>query len=75
MEGSNNHYNCPIVTSYSENIKNNVEELRDESIRFMNPFLALDNLEKLKERLVQEIGKTFNIPDSEINLAAQRAWG
>ena len=22
---ANNHYNCPIVTSYSENIKNNVE--------------------------------------------------
>ena len=24
-----NHYNCPIVTSYAENIKNNVDELRD----------------------------------------------
>ena len=24
---ANNHYNCPIVTSYSENIKNNVEEI------------------------------------------------
>lgn len=27
VEDANNHYNCPIVTSYSENIKNNVEEL------------------------------------------------
>lgn len=27
MEGTNNHYNCPIVTSYAENIKNNMEEL------------------------------------------------
>ncbi|MBQ8597521.1 MAG: 2-hydroxyglutaryl-CoA dehydratase, partial [Lachnospiraceae bacterium] len=25
FEDANNHYNCPIVTSYSENIKNNVE--------------------------------------------------
>ncbi len=74
VEGANNHYNCPIVTSYSENIKNNVEELRDENIRFMNPFLPLDNLERLKERLIQELGGTFNIPDSEINLAAQKAW-
>ncbi len=24
-----NHYNCPIVTSYAENIKNNVDELKD----------------------------------------------
>ena len=29
-EGTNNHYNCPIVTSYAENIKNNVEELKTE---------------------------------------------
>ena len=24
--GAVNHYNCPIVTSYAENIKNNVDE-------------------------------------------------
>ena len=35
-----NHYNCPIVTSYAENIKNNVDELQDDSITFRNPFLA-----------------------------------
>ncbi len=29
-----NHYNCPIVTSYAENIKNNVDELQDDSITF-----------------------------------------
>ena len=28
VEDANNHYNCPIVTSYGENIKNNIEELR-----------------------------------------------
>ena len=37
---SNNHYNCPIVTSYAENIKNNIDELKDGSIRFENPFLS-----------------------------------
>ncbi len=25
---ANNHYNCPIVTSYAENIKNNIEECK-----------------------------------------------
>ena len=29
---ANNHYNCPIVTSYAENIKNNIDELRDGDI-------------------------------------------
>ena len=31
---ANNHYNCPIVTSYPENIKNNIDELRDDSDPF-----------------------------------------
>lgn len=31
---ANNHYNCPIVTSYSENIKNNVEEITSGQMRF-----------------------------------------
>ena len=74
VAGTNNHYNCPIVTSYSENIKNNVEDLREKGITYMNPFLPLDNVEKLKERLVDVIGKPFNIPESEINLAAQKAY-
>ena len=35
---SNNHYNCPIVTSYAENIKNNVEDITSGKVRFYNPF-------------------------------------
>ncbi len=30
-EGAGNHYNCPIVTSYGENIKNNVDAARFQS--------------------------------------------
>ncbi len=40
-----NHFNCPIVTSYAENIKNNVEELKENNIRFLNPFMAFTNEE------------------------------
>ena len=42
-EGTNNHYNCPIVTSYAENIKNNVEELKTENIDFRNPFMSFES--------------------------------
>ncbi|MFQ7582562.1 MAG: acyl-CoA dehydratase activase-related protein [Pilosibacter sp.] len=38
-------FNCPIVTSYAENIKNNVEELGTENVRFLNPFMAFTNEE------------------------------
>ena len=37
------HYNCPIVTSYGENIKNNVEELQDGKIKYQNPFLSFES--------------------------------
>ena len=39
-EKADNHYNCPIVISYSEVLKNNVEELKD--IKFLNPFLPFE---------------------------------
>ena len=43
VEGAGNHYNCPIVTSYGENIKNNVEELQDGKIKYQNPFLSFES--------------------------------
>lgn len=58
-----NHYNCPIVTSYAENIKNNVDELKDPSIKFMNPFMAFTTEAILTDRLV-EVFK--DIPAEEI---------
>ncbi len=36
--GGDNHYNCPVVATYSEVIKNSVPELRADDITFMNPF-------------------------------------
>ncbi len=41
-EKADNHYNCPIVISYSEVLKNNVEELKHNDIKFLNPFLPLE---------------------------------
>ncbi len=54
-----NHYNCPMVTSYAENIKNNMEELEENHIRFLNPFMAFTNEEVLTEQLVKEFLKEF----------------
>ena len=74
MEGTNNHYNCPIVTSYAENIKNNMEELATEHINFMNPFLALDNEEALKSRLFEELEAQYHLTADEINHAVDKAY-
>ena len=74
MEGTNNHYNCPIVTSYAENIKNNMEELATENINFMNPFLALDNEEALKSRLFEELEAQYHLTVDEVNHAVDKAY-
>ncbi len=50
---SPNHYNCPIVTSYSENIKNNMDEIIKGDIRFENPFLSFESLKIVSDELVK----------------------
>jgi len=71
IDKTNNHYNCPIVTSYAENIKNNVEELITEHIDFRNPFLSFENEEILAKRLREEFP---NIPKAEVTAAVSAAW-
>ncbi len=69
-----NHYNCPIVTSYGENIKNNIEELRDDKIKYQNPFISLESEEILTKRLVDFFRKENGIPAAEIKAAAHEGW-
>ncbi len=69
IQDSDNHYNCPIVTSYPENIKNNVEEIRD--IDFKNPFFSLNDKHVLIRRLIEEFPQ---IPHGEIVTALELAW-
>ena len=71
---ANNHYNCPIVTSYSENIKNNVDEITLGQIKFLNPFMAFTSEEILSEQLVACFSKEFDIAESEIRNAVSEGW-
>ena len=71
---ANNHYNCPIVTSYAENIKNNVEEIVNGDVRFLNPFMAMTNKETLAKQLVKVFDKEFGIASKEINEVVDAAW-
>lgn len=71
VEGANNHYNCPIVTSYSENIKNNVEEIGRGEVRFQNPFLNFRDPKTIADVLVREFPE---IPSKEVRNAVAAAW-
>lgn len=71
FDGAVNHYNCPIVTSYAENIKNNVDELDNPGIRFDNPFLALTTETVLADELVKHFS---DIPEKEVRSAIHAGW-
>ena len=74
--GAGNHYNCPIVTSYPEVLRNNVDQLRqDESIFFMNPFLPIYDKDRLAVRLYEEMTKKFpKLTKKQITEAVEEAW-
>ncbi|MDD7609927.1 MAG: acyl-CoA dehydratase activase, partial [Spirochaetales bacterium] len=74
--GAGNHYNCPIVTSYPEVLRNNVDQLRqDPSILYMDPFLPIYDKERLKERLCEELLPKFSLlTPNQICDAVEKAW-
>lgn len=69
-----NHYNCPIVVSYPENLKNNVESIARNKVRFIRPFMAFTNEKTVSQRLASVCWSEWNIPDSEVRMAVHRAW-
>lgn len=71
FDEANNHYNCPIVTSYSENIKNNVEAIGRGEVAFKNPFMSF----KEPALILQSLEKEFpEIPADELKEAVDAAW-
>ena len=72
--GAQNHYNCPIVVSYSENLKNNVEAVTDGQVRYIRPFIALTTEKTAADRLVKVCAEEWGIPAKEVRSAVSLAW-
>ena len=64
VSGADEHFNCPIVATYPEVIRTNVEQISDDGdggggdarpggVRMLSPFLNLGDPAKLAERLVE----------------------
>lgn len=54
-----NNFNCPIVQSYPDVIRNNVDEIREGKVNYYNPYLNLAN----KESMIKVLFKTFESTD------------
>ncbi len=71
FDEANNHYNCPIVTSYPENIKNNVEAITSGQVEFIHPFMSFTDKDCIYPRLIEAFP---NVEYEQIITAVDKAW-
>ena len=69
-----NHYNCPIVVSYAENLKNNMESVANGEVRYLRPFLAFTNRQTVTDRMIRLCKEEWSIPEREVRRAVEAAW-
>ncbi len=74
VEGAQNHYNCPIVVSYSENLKNNVESVTQGTVKYLRPFIAFTNENTVADRMVRVCEEEWKISEKEVREAVKAAW-
>ncbi|HET7839943.1 MAG TPA: acyl-CoA dehydratase activase-related protein, partial [Rectinemataceae bacterium] len=72
VAGSDNRFNCPVVTSYPEVLLNNIEAFRDGSMPYLNPFLPIDSRSRLAARIVEEFA-TWEVTPREAKAAVEAA--
>lgn len=73
FKDANNHYNCPIVTSYPEVIRNNVDDLIEGNVFFCNPFIDLSQSKSVYKSLKEAL-KRFHIPDDQLKQAINKGY-
>lgn len=71
--GSDHHFNCPVVSTYSELVRHNVDPIRDGKVPFHNPFLNFNHLESMEKVLAGEF-KSLGVTRTEIRQAVREAW-
>jgi predicted nucleotide-binding protein (sugar kinase/HSP70/actin superfamily) len=71
-----NHFNCPIVAYYPENIINNVENLNNsKKIKFIGDFLSINDSKIFNEKMFVVLNKYFDdITKKEIINASHYAY-
>ena len=75
QEGSkDNTFNCPMVMSYPEVIRNNMKErLSNTNTAYLCPFLPVHDKKRIVPRLQEEL-RVWGLKKDEIKKAALAAW-
>ncbi len=72
--GANKNFNCPVVTSYPEVIKNNMDVLSLQSIKFIHPFLNFFDEKHMVKKLYEIIGLPYGLSLESIKAAVEKAY-
>ena len=72
--GAQNHFNCPMVVSYAENLKNNVEDIVSGKVKYIRPFMAFTDEKTVADRMIQVCKENWNIDADEVTAAVHKAW-
>ncbi|WP_265458952.1 2-hydroxyacyl-CoA dehydratase [Enterococcus sp. HY326] len=70
---ADNNFNCPIVQSYPDVIKNNVDDIRDGKVDYRNPYLNLGNEESVI-KVMSEAFADLGISEEEMADAVHHGY-
>lgn len=71
FEEATNHFNCPVVTSYPEVIRVNMDNLKEKNIPLIQPFITLNQEKAVIHALTEQFPE---IPKKEIIRAVKTGW-
>ena len=73
IEAADNHFNCPVVAFYPQVLERNLVRLREPGVRYLAPFLNLNDPGKLASRLV-EVFADWDVTLEEAQAAVEAGY-
>jgi len=70
---ADNHFNCPVVTSYPETIKANLDSLAENNINYMNNFYPIYDKDKMLKKII-EIFSKYGHNKNELKIALNNSY-
>lgn len=70
---ADNHFNCPIVQSYPDVIKNNVDDIRDGKVDYRNPYINLAD-EASVAKVLSETFADLGITSEQVTAALRHGY-
>ena len=74
-EKSDNNFNCPVVCSYPEIVRLNIDAINENNVNFIQPFVTFGDKKSLEIVMINNFaGKDSGIDNHDIKLALNKAW-